>query len=1031
MASPNQQSVDLPQLVFGGLVTQYDPQTLPPGASPFCQDVAFSGVNPSGAGIVGGWASRPGMGPGFYSVPFAGNPTVNYVKTFIDSIGAYHELTIDGLGVFRDESPAPTVPGTPSVIGQVIAASFIQSDALFTREFMAIGDGNFGIDIPRQWDGTYFDRVSQVGPGLGPTVVDGAAGNISAGVHQIAVGFITREYYFTKPSPPTTYTAAGTKKANLSAIPTGPPNIIGRYILATGVITPPAIAGDFFFFDGAVPTPTLGTFPSMVIMDNTTTTYTIDFTDAVLEATPIATNLYNMLELGECAQTTAYSDRTFWIGERNKLPNFINTTFDGGFGSTPGGANSGTKSPSAAINNNPGVGTAWSNPTNVFALDGAFASFVVNPSAPLSQYLYATAYGNAIPGGATIAGIVVTAYVKSSAPHSGAGTGIFTINAQMLKGLAPVGANRADTFTNWESTVTAHVYGGPSDLWGTTWTVADINNGNFGFLIRAGAGNPAYGFTGFIDYISIQVYYNTSGGASAPLGWTPGATFAGGASALQSGLPAYWGDAYSIAGDGATAVRGLITESAFQDYLGVPILQQNISYRVRARVAQNGTLAAGTLHINLQSTTGAFTTVGLAVPFSSLTTAYQEFQAFLTDVPLGAPPADLLLQVYADGTPTNNGSFLVDCIEVYPANQPFNRTLIRASYAEQPEAFDAITGLLSINAGDGETARLTFNIQDNKLYIVKDRSMYSTEDDNANEPSLWAIKTVSNTVGTPSNRGVGIGESWAVIAHHDGAYIFWGSEPVKISQEIQPTWDQINWQFGYTIYVEVDTHNKRIHIGAPINGATSPNVEFVCDYSQLANSEGATSAQDIASHPQAYYSVYQPTKLTAPGKARKWTLWNISMNCAALCVRSDGSYHLLRGNGLGTGKVYDQQSTNLNDDGVAIPVMYQTSYFPQTEDEQVLQLGAHRKTFKYLTGYVYGSGILNSFIYGAQNQRGEVLSPLTLKNPAEWDWEKNMNWEGERASLLFTLSGLTSWVQMTKLCPVLQRSIMTNVRGNT
>src|ERR1700675_1660894 len=102
MPSPNQQSIDLPILTFGGLVTQYDSQTLPPGASPFCQDVAFSGVNPSGTGIVGGWANRPGMGLGFYSIPFAGNHTVNYVKSFIDSIGAYHELTIDGLGVFRD-----------------------------------------------------------------------------------------------------------------------------------------------------------------------------------------------------------------------------------------------------------------------------------------------------------------------------------------------------------------------------------------------------------------------------------------------------------------------------------------------------------------------------------------------------------------------------------------------------------------------------------------------------------------------------------------------------------------------------------------------------------------------------------------------------------------------------------------------------------------------------------------------------------------------------------------------------------------
>lgn len=296
MASPDKISIDLPMPPPGGMVTQFDPQDLPPGASPYNQDVSFSGVNPNGQGIVGSWASRPGLGSGFYASPFAGNPTVNYLKTFIDSIGSYHTLSIDGLGVFRDENPSPTVPGVPSIIGQVIAASFIQSDALFTREFMAIGDGQFGIDIPRQYDGTYFDRVSQCGPGAAPTAADGSSGNVAAGLHQISVCFLTRQQYITAPAPPIGYTAPGSKKIHLTNIPTGPPNIIGRIIIVTPVITAPAITGDFYYFDGSVPTPTLGTFPSMVITDNTTTTYDIDFTDAVLENTPIVTNLFNLLE---------------------------------------------------------------------------------------------------------------------------------------------------------------------------------------------------------------------------------------------------------------------------------------------------------------------------------------------------------------------------------------------------------------------------------------------------------------------------------------------------------------------------------------------------------------------------------------------------------------------------------------------------------------------------------------------------------------------------------------------------------------
>src|SRR4029077_7683271 len=47
-----------------------------------------------------------------------------------------------------------------------------KSFTLFGREYLALSDGKFGIDIPRQYDGTFFDRVSQVGPGAPPRIGD-------------------------------------------------------------------------------------------------------------------------------------------------------------------------------------------------------------------------------------------------------------------------------------------------------------------------------------------------------------------------------------------------------------------------------------------------------------------------------------------------------------------------------------------------------------------------------------------------------------------------------------------------------------------------------------------------------------------------------------------------------------------------------------------------------------------------------------------------------------------------------------------
>jgi hypothetical protein len=120
---------------------------------------------------------------------------------------------------------------------------------------------------------------------------------------------------------------------------------------------------------------------------------------------------------------------------------------------------------------------------------------------------------------------------------------------------------------------------------------------------------------------------------------------------------------------------------------------------------------------------------------------------------------------------------------------------------------------------------------------------------------------VSRTVGTPSVAGVDTGEDWAVIAGRAGMYIFDGGEPVKISQEIQPLWDQINWAAGQTLWVRVDTRNKRILCGVPLGSATSPNRILVLDYRSLSN------ANEIESLGSVLFSTLSG-KLYAVGRSR-------------------------------------------------------------------------------------------------------------------------------------------------------------------
>ena len=133
-------SFDAPIEIFGGLVTDISPADLPHGVSPDCQDVVYS---------EGGVRTRPGLQPVFG--PLAGNPTVNYLKTYITPGGTARALVMDGNGTIYKE----TSPGVLAAVASgIVPNSYAHSTTMFGREYMAISDGRAGNDIPRQFDDT-------------------------------------------------------------------------------------------------------------------------------------------------------------------------------------------------------------------------------------------------------------------------------------------------------------------------------------------------------------------------------------------------------------------------------------------------------------------------------------------------------------------------------------------------------------------------------------------------------------------------------------------------------------------------------------------------------------------------------------------------------------------------------------------------------------------------------------------------------------------------------------------------------------
>lgn len=169
---------------------------------------------------------------------------------------------------------------------------------------------------------------------------------IGAGTRQAVVFFETRNGYKTAVSAPITFTtdvAATSITAN--NIPVGPPNVIRRWIAFTGA-GPNGIPGPYFYTIDAPVTYTLNgqtyRYTPTYIDDNISTSATFVFTDAVLlsgeEIDVQGNDLFSEIELGSSAWNVAYADRMFYGLEENKVLNFVNLSFDGGYLPNPNAA---------------------------------------------------------------------------------------------------------------------------------------------------------------------------------------------------------------------------------------------------------------------------------------------------------------------------------------------------------------------------------------------------------------------------------------------------------------------------------------------------------------------------------------------------------------------------------------------------------------------------------------------------------------------------------------------------------------------
>jgi hypothetical protein len=491
-----------------------------------------------------------------------------------------------------------------------------------------------------------------------------------------------------------------------------------------------------------------------------------------------------------------------------------------------------------------------------------------------------------------------------------------------------------------------------------------------------------------------------------PLGWTAADT----AGALA---PGHYGDGWRITVPNTNTIAGQLSQSAYLDSYGAPIVKGNTNYRIRYWFEPSVAVGDLTFYVILSSASASFTSTASFSGADMSTSGGWLESDFDTKTP-DTVPSDLTLTIYAQSNGTAL-TLLVDEGSLIYADQPYLESVIYGSYVDNPEALDGVTGKFG-SSDDSNKIMDMGTIRSVLNFLTREPSgrLHETSDNGVTEPSGWSINEVAQNCGLLSafalttsqaddNSAAG-GEEWMAWASESGARIYGGSEPWKISQEIQPNWfdpttatqwveanSQINMAAALSTWVVNDLLTRTIYFGVPIGTATAPNLIYPMNYREME------TAEQIHNSPPFHPSL--GGKLISTDNTRKWTRWNLAINGASRMYRTNSeelSLVLFAGNGqapgasAGYGNIYTLNPAKYTDDDYGqIFDYYITAALPTSTQEEVLQLDAGRKLLSYFAADVSGVGFVTITAYcnSLQNAWALTCTRTLTQNPnfdLEW-----------------------------------------------
>jgi hypothetical protein len=405
-------------------------------------------------------------------------------------------------------------------------------------------------------------------------------------------------------------------------------------------------------------------------------------------------------------------------------------------------------------------------------------------------------------------------------------------------------------------------------------------------------------------------------------------------------------------------------------------------------------------------------------------------------------PSGLLLRVYL-----KNAGPLVDCeidrIEVFETLTPYLAAQVYGSYVGAPETIDgsATGGVIDTSTENAQACMGGFVMHD-LLYILKTNSFYSTQDNPNSEPGGWGLHEVSTKVGTIGINSYDVGEEWLVTACRAGIFGFNGGQPVKITQEIWNLWECINWDAGNAIVLRNDVLSKRLYCAIPLptgtnptTGKALPSVKWLplAPYNPtpttpnvmlMLNYQGLATFEEMIASPGLHTTMFGT--LAAPDMKRKWAIWNIATPDMEFILQPDGeTYSLCICNGIGSSKIYQLDTTQYSDDGVAINSLYTTYGFVNAAKAATLPIfGFHAKRYSVFQVAMTGGQTTPNIGNACVRMLPNTISPkypytvpvgIPLVDPANDDYFRPINVKGNRMFVEVSTNTVGSWFNLSKM----------------